>query len=420
VTEVPARAEELSPRGNTICRGCGAHGLEPILDLGLQPLANELLPLPDSPTALFPLHLKTCPSCGLGQVGEFVHPERIFGDYPYLSSVSSSWVAHARAYAAMMQCALALDENSLVIEAASNDGYLLREFLALGVPVLGIEPAANVAAIARASGVRTLTAFFGQATAQDVLAEHGHPRLIAANNVMAHVPDLADFVAGLAVLSDANTVITVENPSFVTLLRETQFDTIYHEHFSYLSAHAVARVVATHGLELVRVDDLTTHGGSYRYTIVEAGSQPPHPSVASAIERELRDGLLSLATWRDFAGRSRATIGGVRSWLDERAARGERVVGYGAAAKGNTLLNAANVEASDIAVVADGSSEKQGKYLPGTRIPVIAPDALADYAPAHVLILPWNIAAEIAPIIAELVPGAQRWVAVPELRALAP
>ena len=420
MTEGEHRAEELSPRGNSVCRGCGTLGLEPVLDLGLQPLANELLPEPDSHSALFPLHLKTCAQCGLGQVGEFVDPERIFGDYPYLSSVSTSWVAHAKAYAAAMQDALDLDGDSLVMEVASNDGYLLREFNALGVPVLGIEPAANVAEIARAAGVRTLTAFFGRETARAVLAEHGHPRLIAANNVMAHVPDLDDFVGGFAVLCDADTVITVENPSFVTLLHETQFDTIYHEHFSYLSAHAVARVVAAHGLQLVDVEDLTTHGGSYRYTIVKRGARAQDDSVGRAIDRELSGGLLSPDAWRAFAERSRATISGLREWLDQRTSAGERVAGYGAAAKGNTLLNAAGVVASDIAVVADGSSEKQGKYLPGTRIPVIAPSELASHQPADVLILPWNIAEEIGPIIRELVPGARRWVAVPELRALEP
>jgi C-methyltransferase C-terminal domain/Putative zinc binding domain/Methyltransferase domain len=420
VSHVEPLAEQLSPRGDGGCRGCGRVGLEEILDLGLQPLANELLPLPTTPTALFPLRLKICQRCGLGQVGEFVGRERIFDDYPYLSSVSSTWVAHAKAYASTMRAARGLGESSLVVEVASNDGYLLREFMALGIPVLGIEPAANVAEIARASDVRTLTAFFGRETARAVLAEHGHPRLIAANNVMAHVPDLDDFVGGFAVLADANTVITVENPSFVTLLRETQFDTIYHEHFSYLSAHAVARIVAQHGLQLVGVENLVTHGGSYRYTIVERGQQEPDASVGRAIERELADGLLSPEIWRAFAARSRATIAGLSAWLDERAAHGRLVAGYGAAAKGNTLLNAAGVAASDILVVADASSEKQGKFLPGTRIPVVAPADLAAYEPADVLILPWNIAAEIGPIIGRLVPGAQRWVAVPELRALEP
>ncbi|MDX6600625.1 MAG: hypothetical protein QOE87_4512 [Gaiellales bacterium] len=418
MSEAAHHPEELTPRGNTVCRGCGTRGLEPILDLGVQPLANELLPHRDSPSALFPLHLKSCASCGLGQVGEFATPERIFGDYPYLSSVSSSWVAHAKDYAATMQAALDLTADSLVVEVASNDGYLLREFIALDVPVLGVEPAVNVGEIARAAGVRTLTAFFGRKTASAILAEHGHPRLIAANNVMAHVPDLDDFVGGLATLCDDSTVITVENPSFATLLQETQFDTIYHEHFSYLSAHAVARITAAHGLQLVQVEDLTTHGGSYRYTIVKRGSRAPDDSVGNAIERELSGGLLSPDTWRAFAERSRATIAGLREWLDQHAASGARVAAYGAAAKGNTLLNAAGVAASDIAAVADGSSEKQGKYLPGTRIPIVAPGDLAGYEPTDVLILPWNIAAEIGPIIGELVPGARRWVAVPALRAL--
>jgi 2-polyprenyl-3-methyl-5-hydroxy-6-metoxy-1,4-benzoquinol methylase len=421
VTETDVKAVELSSYGVRVCRGCGARELETVLDLGLQPLANELLPHADSPDARFPLHLRICPSCGLGQVGEFVLPERIFSDYPYLSSVSTSWVAHARAYAARMKDELGLNGESLVIEVASNDGYLLREFLALGVPVLGVEPAANVATIARASGVETLTEFFGLETAEAIVAEHGRPRLVVANNVMAHVPDLDDFVSGLAALCDANTVVTVENPSFVTLLADTQFDTIYHEHFSYLSAHAVARVVAKHGLELVSVEPLTTHGGSYRYTIVQQGAREPDESVDAAIEQELLDGLLSPAIWAAFAERSRAVIVALRDWLDERSSAPDlRVAAYGAAAKGNTLLNAAGVVASEIAVVADGSVAKQGKFLPGTRIPVVAPSELADASATDILILPWNLADEIVPILGEIVPGARRWVAVPGMTLIDP
>jgi 2-polyprenyl-3-methyl-5-hydroxy-6-metoxy-1,4-benzoquinol methylase len=409
---------ELSARGVRVCRGCGASGLETVLDLGLQPLANELLPQADTPDASFPLHLRICPSCGLGQVGEFVLPERIFGDYPYLSSVSTSWVQHAKQYAGRMTRELSLNGTTRVVEVASNDGYLLREFAALGMPVLGIEPAANVAEIARASGVETLTEFFGVETARAVVERYGHPRLVVANNVMAHVPDLDDFVGGFAALCDERTVITVENPSFVTLLAETQFDTIYHEHFSYLSAHAVARVVALHGLELVAVEPLPTHGGSYRYTIVPQGARPAESSVAETIERELREGLLAPATWEAFAERSRGTIVALRAWLRERQASGDRVAAYGAAAKGNTLLNAAQVVPAEIVVVADGSVEKQGKFLPGTRIPIVAPVALADAGATDILILPWNLAAEIGPILRDLVPGARRWVAVPELRTL--
>jgi 2-polyprenyl-3-methyl-5-hydroxy-6-metoxy-1,4-benzoquinol methylase len=411
---------ELTPRGVHVCRGCGAEPLVSILDLGVQPLANELLPGADTPDAFFPLHLRICPSCGLGQVGEFVRPERIFGDYPYLSSVSSSWLEHAKTYACAMNQELDLaGTGGLVVEVASNDGYLLREFAELGIPVLGVEPAANVADIARSHGVRTLTAFFGRDTAAAVVAEHGHPRLVAANNVMAHVPDLDDFVGGLARLCDHDTVITVENPSFVTLLNETQFDTIYHEHFSYLAAHAVARAVAQHGLELVGVDELTTHGGSYRYTIVPSGSRPAAPTVAATIERELAEGLLSPRTWADFAHRSRETITGLRTWLESRTSEGGVVAGYGAAAKGNTLLNAAGVGEKDITAVADGSPEKQGRLLPGSRIPIVSPPELATTCATDVLILPWNIAPEIAPLVRDLLPAATCWVAVPEMRALA-
>jgi C-methyltransferase-like protein/putative zinc binding protein/methyltransferase family protein len=420
VNPAPDPQPELTPRGVHVCRGCGAEPLESVLDLGVQPLANELLPGSSTPDAFFPLHLRICPTCGLGQVGEFVRPERIFGDYPYLSSVSSSWLEHAKAYAGAMNEELDLaGSGGLVVEVASNDGYLLREFADLGIPVLGVEPAANVADIARSRGVRTLTAFFGRDTAAAVVAEHGHPRLIAANNVMAHVPDLDDFVGGLALLCDQDTVVTVENPSFVTLLNETQFDTIYHEHFSYLSAHAVARAVARHGLALVGVEELTTHGGSYRYTIVPAGSRPVDPAVTATIERELAEGLLSPRTWADFAQRSRETITGLRTWLERRTSEGRVVAGYGAAAKGNTLLNAAGVGESDITAVADGSPEKQGRLMPGSRIPVVAPPLLAGTGATDVLILPWNIAPEIAPLVRDLLPGATCWVAVPEMRALA-
>ena len=282
---------------------------------------------------------------------------------------------------------------------ASNDGYLLREFVALGVPVLGIEPAANVAEIARAAGVRTLTAFFGRETARAVLAEHGHPRLIAANNVMAHVPDLDDFVGGLALLCDADTVITVENPSFVTLLRETQFDTIYHEHFSYLSAHAVARVVAEHGLELARRGShdarrlLPLHD---RQAGLAGGRRLCGEGDRARAER--RSALAG--AWRAFAGRSRATISGLRAWLDERAGLGARVAGYGAAAKGNTLLNAARRRGGRHRGRRGRQLGEAGQVPARHGHPRDRAGCARGHAPDDVLILPWNIAAEIGPIVA--------------------
>lgn len=412
------RPGPLSNRGILLCRACGAEGLASVLDLGTQPLANELVTAADAPCATFPLHLRSCSKCGLGQVGEFVLPERIFGDYPYLSSVSTSWLAHAKSYAEYMDKELNLTSEHCVVEIGSNDGYLLKRFHHLGVQVLGVEPAANVAALAESAGVTTLNDFFGRETAERILQDHEHPRLIVANNVMAHVPDLGDFVEGLSLLCGASTVVTVENPSYVALLRDTQFDTIYHEHYSYLSAHAIYRLAVRHGLELIRVQHLTTHGGSYRYWLARSGTRAVDPSVAATIDGELAQGLLSPQAWRDFADRSYSTIRILRGWLDERAASDARVVGYGAAAKGNTLLNAAGATASDLIGVVDGSSEKQGKWLPGSRVPIIEPAALVELTPSDVLVLPWNLASEIVPLVNHLVPRARCWAAIPTIRPL--
>jgi hypothetical protein len=408
--------ELLSPRGTTTCRGCGETSLESVLDLGDQPLANELLNAQGAEHESFPLHLRICPRCALGQVGEFVLPERIFGDYPYLSSVSTSWLAHATKYAEQMQSHFDLKPSDVVVELASNDGYLLRAFQGLGIRVLGVEPARNVAAIAQSVGVPTISEFFGKDLGERIVAEHGHPRLVVANNVYAHVPDLDDFTAGLAALCDDDTVVTIENPSFMTLLQETQFDTIYHEHFSYLTAHSVAAAVRRHGLELVRVDQLPTHGGSNRYWLRRAGAKRPDSSVAETLASEASSGLLEPRYWQDFADRSTTSIAGLRRWLEERAADGSaRVVGYGAAAKGNTLMNAAGVTRHDVIAIADGSPEKQGRFLPGSRIPVVAPDALQALGATDVLILPWNIAAEIAGTAHRMAPGARLWVCVPTM-----
>ncbi|WP_416953607.1 methyltransferase domain-containing protein [Nocardioides sp. T5] len=412
-------SDELTERGSRTCRGCAADGLVSVLDLDRQPLSNEMARSQAEPSPTFPLHLRVCPACGLGQIGEYVLPERIFGaEYPYLSSVSTSWVAHAGAYADHMVDELSLAPGDLVMEVASNDGYLLTQMSERGMRVLGIEPALKVAEIARSRGVETVNDFFGLALAEQVAASHGRPRLIAANNVMAHVPDLQDFLRGLSHLCDDDTVVTVENPSFVTLMQETQFDTIYHEHFSYLSAHAVAAATRGVDLELTRVEKLTTHGGSNRYWLTRTGVHEAHPSVAAVLEEERAAGLLSPELWDDFARRSRSAIDGLRTWLDERRAGGRTVAGYGAAAKGNTLMNAAGVRSDDLVVVVDGSEAKQGTFLPGSHVPVAAPSTLAAAAPDDVLILPWNIAPEISGLVAGLVPDASCWIAIPEMREL--
>ncbi len=408
-------AAPLTARGTQVCRACSGSHLHSVLDLGEQPLSNRLLlhATDDDPT--YPLHLKICADCSLGQVGEFVRPQDIFGEYPYLSSTSTSWLEHARRYASQMGRELVLGADAFVVEVASNDGYLLKEFRDAGHRVLGIEPAGNVAAIAMKDGIPTECAFLGRDTAARVVSEHGHPRLVVANNVLAHVPDLDDFVGGLAILCGPETVITVENPSFLGLLTGHQFDTIYHEHFSYLSAHAVSAVAARHGLQLIRVDQLQTHGGSNRYWLRRTSSVEAGPSVAEALEVERAGGLLDSDVWAEFAAASRRQIEDLRGWLETRASASAPVAAYGAAAKGNTFLNAVGRAAATIAFVVDASPEKQGTYLPGSQVPVFAPDHLHLHPVADVLVLPWNLSAEIAPLIRALAPTAGIWVAVPAL-----
>lgn len=410
-------ADLISSRGSSICRVCGSSELVSVLDLGSQPLPSEYGCTMDVVLDVFPLHMRICSRCGLGQVGEYVLPERIFHKtYPYLSSASTTWVEHAKNYAQIMKQSLALAANTLVVELASNDGYLLSAFHKLGVPVLGVEPAANVAAIAKEAGVPTIVEFFGASVAKKILADHGHPRLIVANNVFAHIPDMHDFTEGMSILCDDNTLITIENPSFSVLLKETLFDTIYHEHYSYLTAHSVRSVAQAHGLDLVHVDNLPTHGGSNRYWL--SRSRKIDDSVIATLETEKRSGLFDPKEWVEFADRAKASIEGLRQWLLERKQAGDVVVGYGAAHKGNTFLNAVGEASKILTYVVDASKEKQGKYLPGSQVPVLAPEQLGLAKPTDVLILPWNIAPELAKRIRQLTPEARIWVAQPNMRLL--
>jgi hypothetical protein len=412
-------AAQLTPRGTSTCRGCGSQELESILDLGSQPLANELPAAAGQDGGRFPLHLRLCGQCGLGQVGEYVLPERIFGDYPYLSSMSTSWLEHARAYAESQARRLLGDDDGWVLEVASNDGYLLAEFQQLDVSTLGIEPARNVAALAQQRGVETVSEFFGEDLAARIRQQRGAPRLVVANNVMAHVPDLEDFVKGFATLCDDRTRISVENPTLLNLLQLGQFDTIYHEHFSYLSAYSVSRIAARHGLALVDVEPLPTHGGSNRYWLARDGATQVRPRVDRAIGAEAAGGLLSEELHARFAREARATIEGLRAWVDDRGSAGRRVVAYGAAAKGNTLLNAAGIDASVIRTAVDASPEKQGRFLPGSGIPIVAPDRLPDLAADDILLLPWNLRDEVSALVARVCPGATLWIAIPRMEIVA-
>jgi hypothetical protein len=409
--------ELITPRGFSECRVCGSKELQSILDLGSQPLPAEYGRTAEEVLDVFPLHMRACPKCGLGQLGEYVLPERIFHrDYPYLSSASSTWVEHARNYAVCMQKNLTLDSNSLIVELASNDGYLLSAFKKLGVPVLGIEPAGNVASVARAAGIPTLTKFFGAQTATQIVATHGHPKLIVANNVFAHIPDMHDFTEGMSILADERTLITIENPSFTELLRRTLFDTIYHEHYSYLTAHSVREIARAYGLDLVQVDQLPTHGGSNRYWL--SRSSHINETVNATLQAEHEAGLFDPKVWEAFAQRANTAIDGLRTWFNDRRLAGDVVVGYGAAHKGNTFLNAVGEASKNLEYVVDASPEKQGKFLPGSQLPVLPPEKLASANPTDVLILPWNIAPELAQRIRGLAPAARIWVAQPHMQQL--
>jgi len=409
--------ERVNDRGFCYCRCCESQALTDVLNLGSQPLPAEYGSTPNEVIDTFPLELKICRVCGLGQIAEYVSPERIFhSTYPYLSSASSTLRDHAKKYAIEMKQELSLDQHDTVLEVASNDGYLLREFANLNTKVLGVEPASNVAGIARSLGIDTLGFFFGKQVAEEMRVQGLRPRLIVANNVFAHVPDMRDFMEGLSVVCNDNTVVTIENPSFVTLLTQNLFDTVYHEHYSYLSAHSVKKVAAAFGLALIKVQKISTHGGSNRYWLARRGIVDP--SVDLLLDEEIRQGLFSPPAWRSFAHRSQSIVATAREWLLENEKQGRVVVGYGAAHKGNTFLNSIGEASRILKYVVDASPEKQGRYLPGSQIPVFAPKELNRGNPTDILILPWNLADEISMLVRKYCPTARIWVAQPRFEQL--
>ncbi len=411
------QVKPISNRGSIVCRGCDSKNLVSILNLGEQPLPAEYGMHADEVLDKFPLHLRVCKNCGLGQLGEYVLPERIFHEtYPYLSSASEYWVNHATNFAKQMVNKLSLNKESLVIELGGNDGYLLSQFQKLGVSVLNVEPPENTAEIARQAGVPTISKFFGVDLANEILVKYGNPDLICVNNVYAHIPDQQDFTKGMEILSGDTTTITIENPSFDILLNNAFFDTIYHEHYSYLTAHSVDMVSKKCGLKLFHVDRLPTHGGSNRYWLSK--SQMPDDTVKTVLDEEKASGLFDEDKWKDFAARSNNAINGLREWLIEREKLGHVVVGYGAAHKGNTFLNAVGEASKTLKYVVDASHEKQGKFLPGSQVPVLSPDKLNSANPKDVLILPWNIADELSSNIKKLAPDANIWVAQPSMKKL--
>jgi SAM-dependent methyltransferase len=381
------------------CRFCD-HLLENVfLDLGAAPPSNAFLTREAlaSAEAYFPLKLFTCGHCRLVQVDEVQSHTSLFADdYVYFSSYSPSWLKHAQTYVDQAADRLNLGADDLVMEIASNDGYLLQYVAAKGIACIGIEPTAGTAAVARAKGITTIEAFFGRSFAESLIADHRAATLIVANNVLAHVPNLNDFVAGLAVaLSPAGT-ITIEFPHLLELVAHRQFDTVYHEHFSYFSLHTVSEIFAAHGLQVWDVERLPTHGGSLRVWLCHAGDRTALPSVAALLGQERAAGVLTDGYYEGFQAKADEVKNTFLEFLLAAKREGRRVAAYGAAAKGNTLINYAGVRPDLISYVVDANPHKQGRWLPGSRIPVVAEDHLRKDRPDVVVILPWNLREEIS------------------------
>jgi SAM-dependent methyltransferase len=382
----------------TACRFCGAAVEAVFADLGMSPLANSYLP-PERANGMepfYPLRALVCGNCFLVQLEEFETPERIFSDYAYFSSYSSSWLDHSRRYSELMAERFGLDGSSHVVELASNDGYLLQYFRERRISVLGVEPAANVAKVALQKGIPTLVEFFGQETATS-LAGDSSADLLLGNNVLAHVPDLNDFVAGMKILLKPGGVITMEFPHLMSLMRDNQWDTIYHEHFSYFSFLTVSRVFEAHGLRLFDVEELPTHGGSLRIygCHAENAEQPDSERALQLRERERAAGYEQLDTYLEYGLRVEQDKRQILRFLIDLKEQGLRIAGYGAPAKGNTLLNYCGVRPDFIDCTYDLNPHKQGHFLPGSHIPIRSPEAIGEDRPDVILILPWNLKDEI-------------------------
>jgi len=387
------------------CRFCKAPLSTSMADLGSTPLSNSYLKESDlermEPT--YPLHARVCGECFLVQLEAFESPQHIFSDYLYFSSYSDSWLAHAKAYADKTSKRFGLGGAHRVIEIASNDGYLLRWFKDLGVKVLGIEPAANVAKVAEENGIPSRVLFFGKETAR-LLADAGETAdLMAANNVLAHVPDLNDFIGGFPIVLNPEGVLTFEFPHLLQLMIHRQFDTIYHEHFSYLSLLTVARMVEAHGLRVFDVEELPTHGGSLRvYVCHKQAAHAESPAVGALIAREKEFGLADLKRYAAFQEEVKAVKRDLLEFLIRAKREGKSVAGYGAPAKGNTLMNYCGIRQDFIDFTVDRSPHKQNTWLPGTRIPVSAPDRIREEKPDYLLILPWNLKDEVMKQMADI------------------
>ncbi|MEI6713254.1 MAG: class I SAM-dependent methyltransferase [Verrucomicrobiota bacterium] len=405
------------------CRHCASPLTHTFLDLGFSPPSNAYLTTEDlsRPETYYPLKIKVCDQCWLVQTEDYAEADALFSpDYAYFSSTSTSWLAHAARYTQAITTKLGLNAQSLVIEIASNDGYLLKNFVTAGIPCLGIEPTASTAAAAEQLGIPVLREFFGAQLAEQLVQQGKQADLIAGNNVYAHVPDINDFTRGLKTTLKTGGTITLEFPHVMQLLAHTQFDTVYHEHFSYLSLYTVSRIFQAAGLRIWDVDVLSTHGGSIRvYGCHESDGRATSPRVAALLAEEATNGLQLLGTYQKFQQRADHLKNEFLAFLVEQKRAGKTVAAYGAAAKGNTLLNYAGVKPDLLSFVCDAAPAKQGKFMPGSHIPIRSPEALKKNPPNSLVILPWNIATEVMEQNGYLRASGTRFVtAVPHLQFL--
>ena len=407
----------INGRGELYCRGCLGESLFSAINLGELPIANELLIKKENKSEKFPLHLKVCPDCGLGQVGDVVKPNRIFENYKYLSSTSTTFLKHAKDFVEQIVKTETFSPTDWVLEIASNDGYLLNNFLTYGIKTVGVEPAQNIAKITEGSGIETISDFFSSTLANAILTKYGHPKLIIANNVMAHVPDLLDFAKGLSILCGDNTKISIENPSLSNILFGMQFDTIYHEHYSYLSAKSVSEISTKNNLSLVRVEKLLVHGGSNRYWLEKKRQDVAmSSSVQKAISIEVESGLFTEEEWLNFSTKVNRIISDFKDWLTATVKETRNIYGYGAAAKASTLINTANIAPNLITAIADASLEKQGLFMPVNGIKIISPKELSDSNPTDIIIFPWNLKNEITSNLKTILSTDVRlWCVLPEM-----
>lgn len=406
------------------CRLCGKELAHDFVDLGMSPLCESFLRADqvDHAEPFFPLHAYVCDDCFLVQLKEYVSPNEIFREYAYFSSYSTSWVEHAQRYCAMIKDRLGLGAESLVVELASNDGYLLQHFIPLGVPVLGIEPAKNIAETAIAKGVPTITEFFGVALARQLVSEGRRADLIAGNNVLAQVPDLNDFVAGMAILLKPDGVVTLEFPHVAKLIDENQFDTIYHEHFSYFSLTTIARMAERHGLKVIDVEEIPTHGGSLRvYLALRDSRHSVGPAVGALLTKEQDAGLLDVASYQAFGEKVKRTKRELLQFLIDAKNAGKSICGYGAPGKGNTLLNYCGIGRDFLEFTVDRNPYKHGRYTPGMHIPILPVDAIDAARPDYILILPWNLEREIVQQMRHVAEwGAKFIVPIPTVKVIDP